>query len=106
MLTSEIVQQVRRLQIRTNRQVADVLAGAYHSVFKGRGVEFDEVRPYVPGDDVRTHLVELDSSPLEDGVVGPGQDVSDLPVGTDLQASYLLDDFRGQHQGNPSRASR
>jgi uncharacterized protein (DUF58 family) len=54
MLTSEIVQQVRRLQIRTNRQVADVLAGAYHSVFKGRGVEFDEVRPYVPGDDVRT----------------------------------------------------
>jgi uncharacterized protein (DUF58 family) len=54
MLTSEIVQQVRRLQIHTNRQVADVLAGAYHSVFKGRGVEFDEVRPYVPGDDVRT----------------------------------------------------
>jgi uncharacterized protein (DUF58 family) len=53
-LPSEIVQQVRRLQIHTNRQVADVLAGAYHSVFKGRGVEFDEVRPYVPGDDVRT----------------------------------------------------
>jgi len=54
MLPSEIVRQVRRLQIHTNRQVADVLAGAYHSVFKGRGVEFDEVRPYVPGDDVRT----------------------------------------------------
>jgi uncharacterized protein (DUF58 family) len=54
MLSSEIVQHVRRLQIHTNRQVADVLAGAYHSVFKGRGVEFDEVRPYVPGDDVRT----------------------------------------------------
>jgi uncharacterized protein (DUF58 family) len=54
MLPSEIVQQVRRLQIHTNRQVADVLAGAYHSVFRGRGVEFDEVRPYVPGDDVRT----------------------------------------------------
>jgi len=34
--------------------VSDVLAGAYHSVFKGRGMEFDEVRPYVPGDDVRT----------------------------------------------------
>ena len=54
MLPAEIVNQVRRIQLRTGRQVADVLAGAYVSVFKGRGVEFDEVRPYVPGDDVRT----------------------------------------------------
>ena len=54
MLPAEIVRQVRRIQLRTGRQVADVLAGAYVSVFKGRGVEFDEVRPYVPGDDVRT----------------------------------------------------
>lgn len=54
MLPAEIVRQVRRIQLTTGRQVADVLAGAYHSVFKGRGVEFDEVRPYVPGDDVRT----------------------------------------------------
>jgi len=54
MLSSDIVAQVRRLQITTGRQVSDVLAGAYHSVFKGRGMEFDEVRPYVPGDDVRT----------------------------------------------------
>ena len=54
MLPSEIVQQVRRVQLHTGRQVADVLAGAYLSVFKGRGMEFEEVRPYVPGDDVRT----------------------------------------------------
>ena len=54
MLPAEIVRQVRRIQLATGRQVADVLAGAYVSVFKGRGVEFDEVRPYVPGDDVRT----------------------------------------------------
>ena len=54
MLPTEIVRQVRRIQLTTGRQVADVLAGAYQSVFKGRGVEFDEVRPYVPGDDVRT----------------------------------------------------
>ena len=54
MLPAEIVRQVRRIQLTTGRQVADVLAGAYVSVFKGRGVEFDEVRPYVPGDDVRT----------------------------------------------------
>ena len=54
MLTREILQRVREIQIRTGRQVADVLAGEYVSVFKGRGMEFDEVRPYVPGDDVRT----------------------------------------------------
>jgi uncharacterized protein (DUF58 family) len=54
MLTSEILGRVREIQVRTGRQVADVLAGEYVSVFKGRGLEFDEVRPYVPGDDVRT----------------------------------------------------
>lgn len=54
MLPAEIVKQVRRIQLQTGRQVADVLAGAYVSVFKGRGVEFDEVRPYIPGDDVRS----------------------------------------------------
>ena len=53
MLPAEIVQQVKRIQLQTGRQVADVLAGAYLSVFKGRGMEFEEVRPYVPGDDVR-----------------------------------------------------
>jgi uncharacterized protein (DUF58 family) len=53
-LTAEIIAQVKRIQLTTGRQVADVLAGAYQSVFKGRGMEFDEVRPYVPGDDVRT----------------------------------------------------
>ncbi len=54
MLAKEIIQRVREIQIHTGRQVADVLAGQYVSVFKGRGIEFDEVRPYVPGDDVRT----------------------------------------------------
>ncbi|MBC8187441.1 MAG: DUF58 domain-containing protein [Proteobacteria bacterium] len=54
MLTSEIIRRVREIQVRTGRQVADVLAGEYVSVFKGRGIEFDEVRPYVPGDDVRS----------------------------------------------------
>ncbi len=54
MLAREILQRVREIQVRTGRQVADVLAGEYVSVFKGRGIEFDEVRPYVPGDDVRS----------------------------------------------------
>ena len=54
MLAREILQRVGEIQVRTGRQVADVLAGEYVSVFKGRGIEFDEVRPYIPGDDVRT----------------------------------------------------
>lgn len=45
---------MRRIEIRTNRIVNEALAGNYHSVFKGRGMEFAEVREYVPGDDVRT----------------------------------------------------
>jgi uncharacterized protein (DUF58 family) len=54
MLPAEIAQAVKRIQFVTGRQVSDVMAGAYLSVFKGRGMEFDEVRPYVPGDDVRS----------------------------------------------------
>ncbi len=54
MLPAEIAQAVKRIQFVTGRHVSDVMAGAYLSVFKGRGMEFDEVRPYVPGDDVRT----------------------------------------------------
>jgi uncharacterized protein (DUF58 family) len=45
---------LRQLEIRTRRMVNDGLAGAYHSVFKGRGMDFDEVREYSPGDEVRT----------------------------------------------------
>jgi uncharacterized protein (DUF58 family) len=54
MLPAELAREVKRIQFVTGRQVANVMAGAYLSVFKGRGMEFDEVRPYVPGDDVRT----------------------------------------------------
>ena len=54
MLASEIIKRVKEIQVRTGRQVADVLAGEYVSVFKGGGIEFDEVRPYLPGDDIRT----------------------------------------------------
>ncbi len=49
-----ILSGMRRLEIRTRRMVNDSLAGAYHSVFKGRGMDFDEVREYSPGDEVRT----------------------------------------------------
>jgi uncharacterized protein (DUF58 family) len=53
MLTRELIKKIRKIEITTNRTVNDVLAGQYHSVFKGRGMAFDEVRPYQPGDDIR-----------------------------------------------------
>jgi uncharacterized protein (DUF58 family) len=53
-VTREILKKVRQVEVRTNRLVNDTLAGNYHSVFKGRGMNFDEVREYVPGDDIRT----------------------------------------------------
>ena len=51
---AEILKKVQRIQIVANRTVDDLLAGQYKSVFRGRGMEFDEVREYQPGDDVRT----------------------------------------------------
>ncbi|MFP6640205.1 MAG: DUF58 domain-containing protein [Myxococcota bacterium] len=54
MLPTDIMRRVREIQVRTGRQVSDVLAGEYVSVFKGSGIEFDEVRPYTPGDDIRS----------------------------------------------------
>jgi len=54
MLPREIIRKIRRIQITTSRLVNESLAGEYHSVFKGRGMEFDEVREYQHGDDVRT----------------------------------------------------
>lgn len=53
MISREILKKVRQIEIRTNREVTDVLGGQYHSVFKGRGMEFEEVREYMPGDEVR-----------------------------------------------------
>jgi uncharacterized protein (DUF58 family) len=50
----QILKQVRRIDIRTRRLATDAFAGRFHSIFRGRGMDFDEVREYVPGDDVRT----------------------------------------------------
>jgi uncharacterized protein (DUF58 family) len=52
--TKSMLDKIRRLDIRTRRLMNDSLVGEYHSVFKGRGMDFDEVREYVPGDEVRT----------------------------------------------------
>ena len=50
----ELMTKVGKIRILTNKLIDDQLSGDYHSTFKGQGVEFDEVRPYTPGDDVRT----------------------------------------------------
>ncbi|MBX3379032.1 MAG: DUF58 domain-containing protein [Phycisphaeraceae bacterium] len=54
MLTQDLMREVRRLQVRTKRRVEGLFAGEYHTAFKGRGIEFADVREYEPGDDVRT----------------------------------------------------
>lgn len=54
MLSSELFKKVRKIQFKVSRLINAPLAGQYASVFKGTGIEFDEVREYIPGDDVRT----------------------------------------------------
>src|SRR6187399_2590524 len=54
MIPKEILKKIRQIEIRTNRLVSETLAGQYHSVFKGQGMNFDEVREYQPGDEVRS----------------------------------------------------
>ena len=54
MIPKELLKKVRRIEIRTSHLVNEALAGQYHSAFKGRGMEFEEVRPYQVGDDIRS----------------------------------------------------
>jgi len=53
-IPKEILEEIRRIEIHAGHLAEDMLAGAYRSVFKGQGMEFEEVREYVPGDDIRT----------------------------------------------------
>ena len=53
MIPKEILKKVRRIEISTRRLVNDLFSGEYHSTFKGQGMEFEEVRQYQPGDDIR-----------------------------------------------------
>ena len=52
-LSQELLKQIKKIQLKTNHMVNDILTGEYVSAFKGRGMEFSEVREYQPGDDVR-----------------------------------------------------
>ena len=53
---ADLIRKIRRIEIATRRAVLDTLAGGYHSVFKGRGMAFSEVRPYQPGDQVSYYV--------------------------------------------------
>src|SRR2546423_14763089 len=53
MTTNELLESVHRVEVRTNRLVNDMMVGAYLSHFKGRGMDFEELREYMPGDEVR-----------------------------------------------------
>lgn len=53
MIPREILKKIRQIELRTNRLVTETLGGQYHSVFKGQGMDFEEVREYQPGDEVR-----------------------------------------------------
>ena len=54
MIPKDVLKEIKRIEIRTTRLVNDLFGGEYESVFKGRGIEFADVREYVPGDDIRT----------------------------------------------------
>jgi len=49
----DFLKKIRRVEIRTNRMVEDLFAGKYKSIFRGKGMDFEEVREYVPGDEIR-----------------------------------------------------
>jgi len=53
-IPTELLKQVKHIEIKATRLVNEIFAGQYQSVFKGRGMEFAEVREYIPGDDVKT----------------------------------------------------
>src|SRR5437660_6406592 len=53
MLPHEVLRQIRRLQLKARRAVENLVGGEYHSVFRGVGIAFEEVREYQPGDDIR-----------------------------------------------------
>lgn len=54
MISNEVLSKVKKIELKSKKLVNDVFSGKYHSIFKGQGLEFSEVREYVPGDDIRT----------------------------------------------------
>jgi len=96
MIPSEVMQQIRRIQIRTSRMVNEILAGQYESVFKGQGMEFKEVREYVPGDDVRSIDWNVSARTAD-------PHVNVLAEERELTVMLLVDASRSQYFGSVGR---
>jgi len=93
---SEILKKVRRIEIRTRRLVNDVFSGEYHSTFKGRGMEFDEVREYQMGDDVRQidwNVTARTGTPF----------IKKFVEERELSVMFLIDASGSQHFGSGDR---
>ncbi len=93
---SEILKKVRRIEIRTRRLVNDVFSGEYHSIFKGRGMEFDEVREYQVGDDVRQidwNVTARTGTPF----------IKKFTEERELSVMFLIDASGSQHFGSGDR---
>ncbi len=85
MIPRELAKKIRYIQIHTIQAVNDVLAGEYESVFKGRGMEFDEVREYSPGDEIRTidwNVTARTGNPLCEALCGGARTDRHVPGGS------------------------
>ena len=99
MIPKEIIHKIRRIQIRTSHKVDELLAGTWHSAFKGRGIEFEEVRPYQIGDDVRAidwNVTARNDAPF----------VKLFREERELTAMLLVDMSGSQHFGSGNQTKR
>jgi uncharacterized protein (DUF58 family) len=98
-LDREMLAQVRRIQVRTDRMVTDVMAGGYTSVFRGSGIEFDEVREFTEGDDLRAidwNVTARQGRPF----------VKKFMEERELSVLFLLDVSGSMHFGTTGRSVR
>lgn len=99
MLSKDLIKAVRRLEIVARRAVNDQLAGQYHSVFKGRGMDFSDVREYQPGDDVR--VIDWNVSARMDSLF-----VKQFVEERELTVMLLVDASASQSFGSRARRKR
>src|SRR5688500_5684377 len=91
LLAPELMARVRQIQIRTHDLVSEMLSGAYRSTFRGTGIEFEEVRPYQPGDEVRAidwNVTARTGEPFIKTFVEERQLVLQLLVDTSLSMDF------------------
>ena len=131
LLPAEVLARVKDIELRTRKAVEEFLVGRYHSAFRGRGIEFHEVREYLPGDDIRdidwnvtarfgrpyvktyaeerelTLLVLFDASPSMDfGSTGKAKRISAVEVLALLALSAVRNDNPSSTLSSPIPANR